>query len=351
MNSAAIKQSETKPSRWPRLMGMLLVSIVFPLNWVGGLVTTTDAGMAVPDWPNTYGYNLFLYPMREWFLGPWDLFVEHGHRLLGSLAGLVAIFLVIATVRGESRRWVRDFSIVVLLLVIAQGLLGGARVVLDQRVLAKIHGCLGPAFFAAAVGFCVVTSAWWRKASKFVAPDSKSSKTAGRLRTLATSMLVVSYLQLVFGAFLRHIGDEAAPQVYKGLIVAHVLTALLILSGTFAQLIFSRASSIRGLGIRSSISFLTILVVAQFALGIGTWVVKFGWPIWFENVAGAASFVVAEKSFFQVNIITAHVANGSLILAFWTVQTLRCHRIFSRSAETSTVKKIAQTSTLTTAAE
>lgn len=328
---------------------MLLVAIVFPLIWVGGLVTTTDAGMAVPDWPNTFGYNLFLYPMREWFFGPWDLFVEHGHRLLGSLAGLVAIFLVVATVRGESRRWVRDFSIAVLLLVIVQGLLGGARVVLDERVLAKIHGCLGPAFFAAAVGFCVVTSRWWRHACKFVAPDSKSSKVAGSLRNLATIMLIVSYLQLVFGAFLRHIGDEAAPQVYQGLIVAHVLTALLILLGTFAQLLFSRAKSIRGLGIRSSISILTILVVSQFALGIGTWVVKFGWPIWFENYTGAATFVVAEKSFLQVNIITAHVAIGSLILAFWTVQAFRCHRIFSTA--TAPTKETAQNSNLSTAAE
>ena len=61
----------------------------FPLIWVGGLVTTYDAGMAVPDWPNTYGYNLFLYPWQTWLSGPWDLFIEHGHRLLGALVGMI----------------------------------------------------------------------------------------------------------------------------------------------------------------------------------------------------------------------------------------------------------------------
>ena len=142
-------------------MALLLVCATFPLIWVGGLVTTFDAGMAVPDWPNTYNYNMFAYPVRDWFFGPWDLFVEHGHRLLGSLAGLVAIALVVVTVRNEPRRWVQRLSFVLLGLVIVQGLLGGARVLLDERFIAKIHGCLGPAFFATVVGFCVVTSRWW----------------------------------------------------------------------------------------------------------------------------------------------------------------------------------------------
>ena len=75
-------------SPWPHRLAVLLVCATFPLIWVGGLVTTYDAGMAVPDWPTTYGYNLFLYPWQTWLAGPWDLFIEHGHRLLGSLGGL-----------------------------------------------------------------------------------------------------------------------------------------------------------------------------------------------------------------------------------------------------------------------
>ena len=68
----------------------------FPLIWVGGLVTKYDAGMAVPDWPSTFGYNLFLYPWTTWLFGPWDLFIEHGHRLLGALVGMLTIGLLIS---------------------------------------------------------------------------------------------------------------------------------------------------------------------------------------------------------------------------------------------------------------
>jgi len=72
-------------------LACLVAALTFPLIWVGGLVTTYEAGMAVPDWPGTYGYNLFLYPWQTWLSGPWDLLIEHGHRLLGALVGFVSL--------------------------------------------------------------------------------------------------------------------------------------------------------------------------------------------------------------------------------------------------------------------
>ena len=81
---SASQQNLVATSPWPHRAAVLLVCATFPLIWVGGLVTTTQAGMAVPDWPNTYGYNLFLYPWQTWLFGPWDLFIEHGHRLLAE---------------------------------------------------------------------------------------------------------------------------------------------------------------------------------------------------------------------------------------------------------------------------
>lgn len=326
------QDSFASQSRWPHRVALILALIVFPLIWVGGLVTTYDAGMAVPDWPGTYGYNMFLYPVETWMFGPFDLFVEHGHRLLGSLAGLIAIVLVFVTFRKESRRSVRWFSVALLVLVICQGLLGGMRVLFDARTLAKVHGCVGPAFFAAVVGFCVVTSRWWMKQPELNA--NRKNLTAVWLVRLATLLLLASFGQLVLGAFLRHIAVDARPSVYTGLVVMHVATALLLFVGTLTQWSFAQFKRFKGIGIRSSINFLMLLVFVQIMLGVGTWVVKFGWPVWFANLGFAATFVVGEKTFLQMNLITAHVAVGSLILATWTFHLLRCRRvIYGESCE------------------
>ena len=90
-----------------KLWAWMSAAFIFPLIWVGGLVTTHDAGMAVPDWPGTYGYNLFLYPLSTWLYGPFDLLIEHGHRLLGSWVGFLVILLCIWAWNTESRGWYR----------------------------------------------------------------------------------------------------------------------------------------------------------------------------------------------------------------------------------------------------
>ncbi len=158
MSALEIKQRRYSP--WPFRMAVLLVCATFPLIWVGGLVTTYDAGMAVPDWPGTYGYNLLLYPWQSWLAGPWDLFIEHGHRLLGAMVGFIAIGLLVAAWRCDSRRWVRITAVIALGLVILQGLLGGQRVLLDDRRIAQMHGILGPMFFAFSAAITVWLSRW-----------------------------------------------------------------------------------------------------------------------------------------------------------------------------------------------
>ena len=327
---ADMSELESKPlegslvNRLPHRVACFLACIVFPLIWVGNLVTTTDAGMAVPDWPNTYGYNLFLYPYREWFFGPWDLFVEHGHRLLASLAGLIAIMLVVVTARKEPRLWVQRLAWGILGLVIAQGLLGGVRVVLDARWIAKTHGCIGPFFFASVVAFCVVTSRWWLSSGDVIAAGN--SKTLRWLPRIAMLMLLISFCQLVLGAFVRHIDDTASYKQFTLLIGLHIMVAVILMIGTIAQFILTRRSDLNSRGLKASINFLTLLVLLQFSLGLGTWIVKWGFPSWFANQVWAANFIVAEKSFFQINVVTAHAAIGSLILAFWVVHALRTNR-------------------------
>src|SRR6187402_1100972 len=128
-------------SPWPHRLAVVLACATFPLVWVGGLVTTTDAGMAVPDWPNTYGYNLFLYPWQTWLFGPWDLFIEHGHRLLASAVGILTIGFLVMAYRRDSRPWLKKVAVAALILIVFQGVLGGMRVRLDERTLAMLHGC------------------------------------------------------------------------------------------------------------------------------------------------------------------------------------------------------------------
>src|SRR5262245_28218532 len=124
----ATSPSTAAASPWPHRWAVALACATFPLLWVGGLVTTTDAGMAWHDWPSPYGYNLLLYTWQTWIAGPWDIFVEHGHRLIAATVGMITIGLVIVLWRNESRRWVRGLGVCALALVITQGIMGGLRV-------------------------------------------------------------------------------------------------------------------------------------------------------------------------------------------------------------------------------
>ncbi|HWA99072.1 MAG TPA: COX15/CtaA family protein, partial [Pirellulales bacterium] len=192
--------SATYDSPLPHRLAVLLCALVFPLVWVGGLVTTYEAGMAVPDWPTTYGYNLFLYPWQTWLFGPWDLFIEHGHRLLAATAGLLVIAELACLLAVERRRWLRWYGVALLAAVVAQGVLGGMRVHFDERELAKIHACTGPLFFAMCVAMAVFTSRRWTSAA-----PAQAHPHAQRLQILAIATAAIAFLQIVMGARLRHV--------------------------------------------------------------------------------------------------------------------------------------------------
>lgn len=130
-------------SRWPHGLAVLLLVATWLLICIGGLVTTTGAGMAFEDWPTSDGENMFLYP---WFQATKDKFIEHGHRLFGAAVGVIAIGLCIVVWLKDQRRWVGWLSIAALLLIIGQGILGGLRVLLGDVQIAKIHGCVAPSF-------------------------------------------------------------------------------------------------------------------------------------------------------------------------------------------------------------
>src|SRR5215212_6449864 len=184
-----IADLEKRTSPWPHRSAVALACATFPLVWVGGLVTTTDAGMAVPDWPNTYGYNLFLYPWQSWLAGPWDLFVEHGHRMLAALVGIITIGMLFVLMRLERRNWVRGTGFAALALVMFQGALGGMRVLFDERTLAMLHGMTGPLFFGITVALAVITSRTWLSGTD--SDSASATRTGRRIQTLASVTAVL----------------------------------------------------------------------------------------------------------------------------------------------------------------
>jgi heme a synthase len=300
---------------------VLLVCLVWPLIWVGGLVTTYDAGMAVPDWPGTYGYNLFLYPYKTWLLGPFDLFIEHGHRLLGAVVGLVAISIVISAYFKEARRWVFVLTIGLLVAVITQGLLGGMRVVLGDRTLAMVHGCFGPAFFALCAATAVITSRRW---NEYLSRECSLRIGSGVLVLFAT-IPALSYSQLVLGAQLRHVQPNAAPGVFAMIVATHVIVAFLL--WLFTVVAWLRIRRCGDLTLSRPAGLLIGLVAVQIALGVGTWVVNYGWPAILAWVPGSAGFLVRAKGFSDSIIVTSHVATGSLILAVSVMLWVRLLRV------------------------
>lgn len=310
-----------RPSRWPYGLSLALLYVTFPLIWMGGLVTTYDAGMAVPDWPSTYGYNMFRYPLSSWVGGPWDLFVEHGHRLLGSLAGLLAIALVIVVHRCESRAWVRRFAWGALALVIVQGLLGGARVLLDQRTIAMVHGCVGPAFFMYAGAMACFTEPAWHNA------QPTRSAAGAKLVRLLWFTLALGYLQLVLGANLRHIRVDAPPRVFYIMSIFHIAMALVIFAHAIAIVIRSRGSGVPKL-VRGGCTRVGIFVLLQIHLGLAAWTVKYGWPTWLPAApAFAAGYTIENEGLAQSMIVTAHMAVGSMILIHTLVAAVRGSRL------------------------
>ena len=306
-----------RPSPWPHRLAALLALVTFPLIWVGGLVTTYDAGMAVPDWPGTYGYNLLLYPWQSWIAAPWDLFIEHGHRLLGAAAGIVSIALVAAVLLTDRRRWLIFAACGALALVILQGVLGGARVLLDERMAAMLHGCLGPLFFAYVGALAVACSP--------LAPRADIQR-GGKLVRAAAITAALAYAQLVLGALVRHIPLTASPQFFRAALLLHLVVAavLVVQIGVTAW----QAWSARAIG-RVVVPglLLPLLVGVQIGLGLATYVAKYSWPAWLGDYAFAASFVVQEKGLGQSLITTAHVAGGSLILFTAVVLAARSLRI------------------------
>ena len=234
---------------WLHRFALLTAAATFVLIGIGGLVTSHGAGMAVPDWPNSYGYNMFTFPVSMWVGG---ILYEHSHRLAGSLVGLLTLGLAIWLNGRPAAKWLRGGSALVLalgllaatsskvkldnvlfligtgvvgigvsfgwprhepisprlarcgllalVLVIVQGLLGGFRVTALADWLGIFHGTLAQCFLVLVCGLALVTGGWWARLKAEPQPVPVPDKV--RRFLLVTTLLILG--QLALGASMRH---------------------------------------------------------------------------------------------------------------------------------------------------
>jgi len=252
---------------------------------LGGVVTNTGAALAVPDWPSTFGYNMFLFPWTQMVGG---IFYEHSHRLAGAAVGLLTLALAAALWhRGGRLRWLGIAAVAV---VVLQGVLGGLRVTLLAATLAIVHGSLAPAFFALLAAIALLTS-------RAAGGSLRGPEPA--VRRLAVAAVAAVYVQIVFGALLTHAGRlwlhvGGALVVF---VVVPIVGARLRKSGDPVAAPVARA--------------LLVLLGLQLLLGVGSFLVRFT-TIW----------IPGEQATTLV-LLVAHRLAGSLILGAAVVLALR----------------------------
>jgi cytochrome c oxidase assembly protein subunit 15 len=295
---------------WPHAIACLLVAVTAVLLSFGALVTTYEAAMAVPDWPGTYGHNMFLFPWAAWFHGPWDLFLEHGHRLLGAATGIVTLILAAVAWRGRASTAVRWLAVAAVALVVVQGLLGGARVLLDDKTVAKVHACTGPLFFAVAVAIATATrpqaaAGPRRPATIPPAPREVVASTA------APALVIASYLQLVAGAQLRHMDATVDPFTFRWLVGVHVAGAVVVAAVAVAA---AWANATAAAPTRGWSRLIAGLIAAQVLLGCGAWVASWGLPSGLLPADWLPARAVVARSTTGAMIVTGHVLLGMAIL-------------------------------------
>jgi cytochrome c oxidase assembly protein subunit 15 len=264
-------------------------------------------------------------PAYPWFESAGAKFIEHGHRLLAMATGLVTIALVVALWRLEPRRWVRWFGVVLLAGVVLQGVLGGQRVLLDERapdqarVVALAHGCTGPLFFAGTVAMAVVTSRRWRETQVDATPGVQ------KLFRLAVVTAAITYMQLVVGAIVRHsplLLAEGAGAIFQTAVYFHVLLAAAV-----TLHIVLVAGRCWRTGCRPGIATtLAVLILVQVLLGASSWVVKYGMPSWFVRMVGETGHFNRAADVASAAILASHGAVGALIVALTLVVALSAGR-------------------------
>jgi len=290
----------------------------FFLVIIGGAVTSKGAGLAVVDWPNSFGYNMFLYPLSKMGGG---IYFEHAHRLFGSLVGLTTLVLVTHLFIYDHRPWMKGFGSFALVVVVIQGILGGLRVtgrftlstspdeVAPNLLLAVVHGVLGQVFFATMVALAVFTSGRWvRNEPPAVRPSIATD------RGFTVTLVVLLIVQLVLGAVQRHLMQGLLIHITLAVVVAGVGLAC----GVRAWGLYRDLPVLPRLG-----KLLLWAICVQILLGLGAAAMVGMYPR------------TGNPPTLQVLITTAHQAVGAFLLADAVLLALWSRRIATPGAAES----------------
>jgi cytochrome c oxidase assembly protein subunit 15 len=281
---------------------LLVTGATFFLLIAGALVTSHDAGLAVPDWPLSFGK---LFPKMDG-----NVFWEHGHRMVATTVGVLTIGLAIYLYRTERRSWMRRLGLVALGGVVAQGLLGGLTVKLMLPLaISAAHATLAQVFFCTVVSLSVFTSASWN-----VPRATYEEKGSLPLRYLCLASVATIFLQLILGATLRHSAtwDQYLP---TDLVLAHI-------GGAVAVTLIVGAASITVLRRYGSEKYLTRpaliavgLLAVQLFLGVVAYMTRLASPKGPQPLNP------------MISITVTHVACGALVFATTIVLTLRSFKV------------------------
>jgi heme a synthase len=282
---------------WTAVFSKVAVAATFLLLIAGGLVTSNQAGLAVPDWPNSFGHNMFLLPLSQMDNAP--VFLEHAHRLLGALVGLTLLTLAFHLSLVPASTAVRIAAWIAPLLAAGQGVLGGMRVVEKNAAMGAVHGVLAQLIFGVVVAVAVATSSLWRDTTTV-----KRYASANIDRVLPIVTLLVLIIQIAIGADIRHMNHRE--QLMTHITVGILFLALAVTTGVRAwgQHSDVRIIKRRGLG-------LIHLTIVQIVLGV------------IALVAGALD--TTQPTFGQAVLFTLHQAFGALLVA-WTVNVMLWNR-------------------------
>jgi cytochrome c oxidase assembly protein subunit 15 len=294
---------QTRPvPRWLHVLAVGAVAVAAVLIALGGVVTTIQAGMSDPGWP-TYPWALLV---TKWDPDRFDYFVEQSHRAAGYTVGCCVIVLAAGLWFTRKRGLLRWLGAAVLLCVVAQGVLGGMRVLLDESAgsaLKAIHGCFAQVVFSLLTATAVLTAP--RRSVE--ALDEKHARRCLRSGLALTALV---FLQVVWGVILRHLHDGTAQQL-------HVLTAFAVVA---AVVWFIKSAWETPAG-RAAFGRITVvlmaLVVIQLALGVEAWIGMGGGPLASELQPVTVSSGVVR---------TLHVVVGAGVLATSVVAAMQAYR-------------------------